>query len=123
MVLCDQETEVIICWISRLFTHYLELVSTECEKSLEHIREKLLNIILFDGEAYSCRVNRSLDVASFVLIFADSDWLHDQLGGVAEFDLRMRLSLNNFRGLESKIETCVKRIPDGLEVILMCLGH
>ena len=123
MVLCDKETKVIICWVSRLFTHYLELVSTECEKPLEHTREKLLNIVLFDGEADPCRVNRSLDIASFVLVFADSDWLHDQLGAVAEFDLWVRLSLNYFRRLEPKIETCVKSIPDGLKVILMCLCH
>jgi len=123
MVLCDKETKVIICWVSRLFTHYLELVSTECKKSLEHIREKLLYIVLLDGEAYSRRVNRSLDIASFVLIFADSNWLHEQLGAVAEFDLWVRLSLNDFRRLESKIETCVESIPDGLQVILMCLCH
>ena len=123
MVLCDEETKVIIRWVSRLLTHYLELVSTECEKSLEHIGEKLLRIILLDGEAYSRRVNRSLDVASLVLILADSDWLHEQLGAIAEFDLWVRLSLNYFRGLESKVETCVHSISDGLEVILMCLGH
>ena len=88
MVLRDQETKVKLVWVCAFSPEYLELVSSQGEESLEHVRQEgLYHLVLLDGERDTARVHRCLDIAHLCLVTSDCNWVQQKFCRFCELDL------------------------------------
>lgn len=114
----DQEREVEVL-VGASLSQDLELVGSQRHKSLQHVREQVLNFVqLLDANRYSHRVDWSFDHAVLVLTLRNDHGCEEQLGVVLELNFGVDLSLDEGRGEVSEVEHGVQDISNGLEVVL-----